>query len=328
MKIYLVGIFVLVQSVFAQNQKIWIDTDVAMYESNFLQYFHDVDDILALLHIIHIPNIKIEGISTLYGNAGHQRAYKSALKIVSEQNKKIRIYSGARRPRYFKETEAQRALIESLEKNDHLTIIALGPLTNIASVILKRPDLIPKIQNLILVGGRRVEKFWKFKIGPKYIPDANIAHDLFSSDLILKLLKRITIVPFELARQMFFDQHDMERLGNINEKMHEVKKQIKPWFQLWKLVGEEGFNPFDLFAVGYVSHPHFFNCFGVGQYRLNQLRLGRKKKDILEVKNLEKSMHARIQYCINIDQNFKYAFFENLENMDDQELVLDESLVK
>ncbi|HMQ10529.1 MAG TPA: nucleoside hydrolase [Oligoflexia bacterium] len=324
MKFYLVGIFLVFSCACAQVQKIWIDTDVAMYDNKLLQYFHDVDDILALLHIVHVPNMKIEGIATLYGNAGHHRAFKSALKVVSEQNKNIPIYSGAKRSRYFKETEAQIALIESLEKNDDLIIIALGPLTNIASVILKRPDLIPKIKNLILVGGRRSEKFWKFKIGPKYIPDANIAHDIFSSDLVLKLLKKITIVPFELARQMFFDQYDMERLGNINEKMYEVRRQINPWFQLWKFVGEEGFNPFDLFAVGYVSHPHLFDCYGVEQYRLNQLKLGMKKKDILEVIELKQSKYARIQYCINIDQDFKYAFFENLENSNGQGLVLDE----
>ncbi len=45
-------------------------------------------------------------------------------------------------------------MIKSIENNPHkITILALGPLTNIALLIQKRPDLISKIKRLIIMGG-------------------------------------------------------------------------------------------------------------------------------------------------------------------------------
>ena len=48
-------------------------------------------------------------------------------------------------------------IIEQLETHDAITLCPLGPLTNIADVIERRPDLIAKIEQIVLMGGGHFE---------------------------------------------------------------------------------------------------------------------------------------------------------------------------
>ncbi len=224
-----------------------------------------------------------------------------------------KIHAGAQKPGDYAPTQASKALMEALETSGPLTIVALGPLTNIASVLMHRPDLSARIDNLVIVGGRRREKHWKSRISLKYIPDANIAHDLTASQYVLAQLPKVTVVPFELARQIFFNKNDLARLGEVSEPLLRLTQQIKPWLHLWSVAGEKGFNPFDLFAVGYVTHPEAFQCFGVLNYQFQTIQLGSKMRPILEMIGLEPNKETQIQYCTDIDPAFKSLFFENLE---------------
>ena len=56
-------------------------------------------------------------------------------------------------------TEASRAIISALEEIDgqKLKILAIGPMTNIATVKLLRPDLFTRefIDSIVVVAGRR-----------------------------------------------------------------------------------------------------------------------------------------------------------------------------
>ena len=45
-------------------------------------------------------------------------------------------------------------LIETLERHpDEVTLVALGPLTNVALALRRRPDLAPRIRSLVFMGG-------------------------------------------------------------------------------------------------------------------------------------------------------------------------------
>ena len=54
----------------------------------------------------------------------------------------------------WKSTQASSAIAAAL-RQEKLTIIAQGPLTNVATVIVNHPDLVKNIDRIIMVAGKR-----------------------------------------------------------------------------------------------------------------------------------------------------------------------------
>jgi len=154
-------------------RKIIIDTDPGQ------------DDAIALLTALASPDeLEILGITTVGGNVPLELTTKNALMMVELANRaEVPVVAGHLGPKgrplvtaeyVHGETGidgANRAdpitaarpgfgpdfIIEQLEQHDAVTLCPLGPLTNIADVIDRRPDLIPKIDQIVLMGGGHFE---------------------------------------------------------------------------------------------------------------------------------------------------------------------------
>lgn len=107
----------------------------------------------------------IAGVSTVFGNASLEATDAITRDLVPKLKPRqgaVPVYRGAEAPLTeirHTETEAERALIGALEAEE-LTIVALGPLTNIAAALQARPDLRSRIEKIIAVMGRRPVR-WK-----------------------------------------------------------------------------------------------------------------------------------------------------------------------
>jgi len=144
---------------------VWIDTDPACG----LTSTDDVDDCWALLTALKSTEIAVRGISTVFGNVDGDTAHRIATdfvqRIVAEENNSAPvIFKGASDkciPGNPQESEASRALATALQR-ESLTIIALGPLTNIAATLEINPELAPNVKSLIAIAGNRPgeRRFW------------------------------------------------------------------------------------------------------------------------------------------------------------------------
>jgi inosine-uridine nucleoside N-ribohydrolase len=140
-----------------------------------------IDDAFAILLALNSPELKVEAISVVPGNVEAWQGLENALKIVSlAQRCDIPVAGGAQHPLNQKLITAQfwhgknglagvelpaskckadarfspDLIIETIHKYPHeITLIPIGPLTNIALAVSKDPSIVPLVKDVIIMGG-------------------------------------------------------------------------------------------------------------------------------------------------------------------------------
>ena len=125
------------------TRTLWIDTD----PSGLVDLGMDVDDDLALAILLR-SNVRVGGISTTYGNAPTRFTTPNAQAVVRAMGMDVPVHAGAecafplaslcaKRLRNDAASNASRALVEHLlvSPPNSVTVVALGPLTNVAAAL-------------------------------------------------------------------------------------------------------------------------------------------------------------------------------------------------
>lgn len=144
------------------------------------------DDMAAILLAAWHDRIRLEAITTVCGNASLANTTNNALRIVEAFGLDVPVYAGAVQPllhrydfpaafhgpsgldsagaelppatRAAQEQHAVDAIIERVEAHPgDITLVVIGPMTNAALVLAKRPDLAGKIKRLVFMGGSSTE---------------------------------------------------------------------------------------------------------------------------------------------------------------------------
>ena len=139
-----------------------------------------IDDALALMLALSSPELNILGITTVSGNVPAQVGADNALKVLKQMNRlDIPVYCGAEIPLKkdyvdardthgedgLGETNYPKAdgvswkggavdfIIETLQKETGVSIIAIGPMTNLALALQKCPEAFQRLDEFISMGG-------------------------------------------------------------------------------------------------------------------------------------------------------------------------------
>ncbi len=144
------------------KKKILIDTDIG----------DDIDDALALALALRSPELNLLAVTTVFKNTAERARLAYAL-LKKYNRADIPVYEGIGTPivnevsvqdipcqcgaigniDYVKRDEhAIDIIIDTVKAHPDLTILAVGPLTNIAIAILKAPEVMAKA-NIVLMGG-------------------------------------------------------------------------------------------------------------------------------------------------------------------------------
>lgn len=144
-----------------------IDTDTAS------------DDAVALIMALRNPDVRVAAITTVAGNVDVQQATRNALYTAELCGSDVPLYSGAEKPllraytnatwfhgrdglgdhnypaphRSHESLHAVDAIIETIENNPGLVVVTLGPLTNLALALAKKPALATKVGRCVVMGG-------------------------------------------------------------------------------------------------------------------------------------------------------------------------------
>lgn len=142
--------------------KILIDTDIG----------GDVDDALALALALNSPELEIIGITNVYlANEWRANVTRNILRVYNRED--IPVSTGAEKPLigWWDESRIPNSsrdfgqiggkplpcacdfIIQMAEQEDNLTILAIGPLTNVGLAIAKAPHILSKI-NIVMMGGQ------------------------------------------------------------------------------------------------------------------------------------------------------------------------------
>jgi inosine-uridine nucleoside N-ribohydrolase len=140
-----------------------------------------IDDAFAILLALNSPELKVEALTVVPGNVDGRQGLDNALKIVSLAGRcDVMVAAGATHPLNQKLITAQYwhgpnglagvdlpaseckadprfgpdLIIELAHKYAHqITLIPVGPLTNIALAVSKDPSIVPLVKNIIIMGG-------------------------------------------------------------------------------------------------------------------------------------------------------------------------------
>ncbi|MGB8324730.1 MAG: nucleoside hydrolase [Candidatus Acidiferrum sp.] len=147
--------------------KFLIDTDVAS------------DDAVALIMALCSPAVQVVAITTVAGNVDVAQASRNALYTAELCSSKVPVFTGAARPltrphvsadwfhgrdglgdhgyaaphRAPEKQSATDAIIETIESHPGLVIVTLGPLTNIALALQKKPSIAANVSRCVVMGG-------------------------------------------------------------------------------------------------------------------------------------------------------------------------------
>jgi inosine-uridine nucleoside N-ribohydrolase len=168
--IALVFLILIVASAFAESaQRVIIDTDPG------------IDDAMAILLALNSPELRVEALTVVPGNVEASQGLENALKLASLANRcDLLVSGGAQHPLSQKLITAQfwhgkngfggielptskckadsrfapDLIIELVHKYPHqITLIPIGPLTNIALAVSKDPSIVPLVKDVVMMGG-------------------------------------------------------------------------------------------------------------------------------------------------------------------------------
>lgn len=194
-------------------RKIIIDTDPGQ------------DDAIAIMLAFASPEIEVLGITTVAGNVPLALTQINARKICELSGRNdVPVFAGAEKPMKralvtaeyvhgktgmdgpslpepsipLQSQHAVDFIIETIRASDDgdITICALGPLTNIAQAFEQAPDIIPKIKEIIAMGGGLFE-------GGNTTPVAefNIYVDPHAAAIVFGCGQPITLMPLDVTHQ-------------------------------------------------------------------------------------------------------------------------------
>ena len=250
--------------------RVWIDTDAACGATDRT----DPDDCLAILWLVSRGE-DIAGLSTSFGNADSDVVADRVATLMAQM-----VVGGLLVPPVFRGHGAPpgpgakvplgvTALQAALEAGP-LTILALGPLTNIAAALKGRPDLQRNVTRIVAVMGHQPGHLFHpteaqgtgatFGHGPIF-RDLNVSVDPEATRAVLALPMPMTLIPYDAARATLIIDTDLDSLALQNTPLSWVVQTARPWLAFWNDdVGLPGFYPFDWIAAAYLTDPAMFNC--------------------------------------------------------------------
>ena len=235
---------------------VWLDVDPA----NGLVLDgrpRDVDDGLTMIQAFHSPELRVRGVGVVFGNAPLEHALPIAKQITQRFGPEgLGVFSGAASGDDLgAPTDATRALVAELRQRE-LVVLALGPVTNIATVVRDHPELRDRIQSIVVVAGRRPGFGFHPPGRPDLIfPDANFEKDVPGMQVLLDSDIPIRFAGYELSSDVWLTRKHLESLKTAGEVGAWIHETSQAWLARWEAREQIGFNPFDTLAVEWVIAP-------------------------------------------------------------------------
>lgn len=301
MKLKIFLLVILLTSYSQAQTKVWFDTDIMIGMPDTAA--REVDDGITLIMALKQPQLEIVGISTItYVDYG----YGVIQKILNWHNKgkAIPVYKGSAFANDLgTENKGTRALYEALKK-EKLTILALGPMTNIATLVRNHPDIIPQIERVVICAARTPGLPFNPGNGKLNVFDYNYEFDTASMDVLLNSPIPLEFAGYEPSSYTHIGKIDLASLDLSNEADKWLFDIVQPWMELnEKYFGVRGFIPFDCSTLGIVTHPEYFTY-----YRDIPIQVNYKENDAQEIQpEIKMKNFLEVSYDFKSKKKVLYA---------------------
>ncbi len=245
----------------AAGKKVIIDTDPG------------TDDALAIMLALNSPELDVRALTVVPGNVTAKQGLDNALRMISLANRcDIPVAAGAQHPIFQLSVTAEYwhgknglanielppskckvdprfgpdLIIEMVKANPHeITLLPIGPLTNIALAIQKDPSIVPLVKEVIIMGG-------SISGGNSTgAAEANIFGDPEAAQIVFQAGWPLTMAGLEVGDKTLFSKAYLERLGQthgpINDFIYKVAKFLVDQAAQY---GSDGSPMYDPTAIG------------------------------------------------------------------------------
>jgi inosine-uridine nucleoside N-ribohydrolase len=301
MKLKIFLLVILLTSYSQAQTKVWFDTDIMIGMPDTAA--REVDDGITLIMALKQPQLEIVGISNItYVDYG----YGVIQKLLNWHNKgkAIPVYKGSAFANDLgTENKGTRALYEALKK-EKLTILALGPMTNIATLVRNHPDIIPQIERVVICAARTPGLPFNPGNGKLNVFDYNYEFDTASMDVLLNSPIPLEFAGYEPSSYTHIGKIDLASLDLTNEADKWLFDIVQPWMELnEKYFGVRGFIPFDCSTLGIVTHPEYFTY-----YRDIPIQVNYKENDAQEIQpEIKMKNFLEVSYGFKSKKKVLYA---------------------
>ena len=199
---------------------------------------YGVDDAIALLSLAGEPGVRIVAVGSVHGNTDAARAARNALTVLYLVGlREVPVAVGAARPlaqpvelsaevhgddglggaappptavdRQPVGTPAAVQLVEVVRAHPGgCTLLATGPLTNLALAVLLDPGIVGLVARVVVMGGTLDAPG---NVGTH--TEANFAHDPEAADLVLAAGWPVTVVGLDVTMRTWLEEADLARLA-------------------------------------------------------------------------------------------------------------------
>lgn len=247
-----------------------------------------IDDSLALMYALSEESLEVVGITIVCGNVPVELGVKNAFKVLKLMNRlDIPVYYGEEIPlvrdyvsaqdthgmdglgeskvedvdaTYYQ--DAPRFIIDTLRSQEEISIIALGPMTNIAKALELDRDVFHRMNRFVSMGGN-------FKSHGNCSPVAEYNYwcdpdaARFVYETFEQLNKKVEMVGLDVTRKIVLTPNILNYIKRINiEKGTFVEKIVQFYFDFhWEYEKVIGCVINDPLAVTYFVHPELCNGF-------------------------------------------------------------------
>lgn len=219
------------QAVQSKRQKytVLIDTDIG----------DDIDDALALALALHSPEIELRGVTTVFGDTQRRAQLTSHLLYVfGHQDIPVAVGIGTPlQPRHHPSGVPQAAVLgdntfnpeafsplsgpelivqTALNHDRQLTVLCIGPLTNVALALLIEPRINTAIRSIVMMGGSSGIP----------LPEWNVRNDVRATQIVLSSGIPVTMLGLNVTTRCQLREKDIKQLRDNGSEQTKLLSQL------------------------------------------------------------------------------------------------------
>lgn len=253
-------------------RKILIDTDPG------------IDDAMAIFYALESPELDVIGLTTIFGNADIGVATNNALKLVEIAGRSdIPVARGVDKPLAMAyrgpvafvhgedgqgnvflppptttahELDAPHFIVRSvMDAPGQITLVPLGPLTNVALALQLEPTLGSQLAGIVLMGGNA---FCGGNASPG--AEANILNDPEAADIVFGADCQVVMAGLDVTEQIVMTTDDLARMSLFDNPRARHLAAIVPYYAKFyrDRLGLDGICVHDSTTISYLLAPQHF----------------------------------------------------------------------
>jgi inosine-uridine nucleoside N-ribohydrolase len=243
-----------------------------------------IDDAMAIFYALGSPQLEVVGLTSVFGNAHTSVCTTNALKLLEiAERTDIPVAEGAAAPLAMPyrgpvafvhgddgqgnvflpppttsplAIDAADFIIQTvMDAPGEITIVALGPLTNLAVAMQLEPTLSTQLAEIVLMGGNAF-------VGGNASPaaEANILNDPEAADIVFGADCPIAMAGLDVTEQTIMTSDDLTRMATFDNPRARHLAAIIPFYQQFykDRLGIDGICVHDSSTISYLLAPELY----------------------------------------------------------------------